>query len=372
MGQAYTPGLKISKYTIIEKSRLLPLKGNVLVKKGDTVKSHDIIASADLPGAVFIEKLAQKLGILGSELPNYLKVKVGDHINIGDILVEKKGFLGIGKDTVKSPIDGFIESISEVTGQAVLRSEPTPVELSAYIGGEITEVFPEEGVIIETKGSMIQGIFGIGGERMGILKVMVNDNKESLPISELTEELKDLIIVVGSHIDHAFVSKAIKVGVKGIITAGMDDKDLRSLLGYEIGVAITGNEQIPLSIIVTEGFGKIDMAKSTFELLKDLDGKFASINGATQIRAGVIRPEVIVTDINALEGEIKESEYFLSMGKNIRIIRTPYFGKIAKVVGLPSELRELETEAFVRVVELELENGEKVIVPRANVEIIEQ
>ncbi len=372
MGQAYTPGLKISKYTIIKKSRLLPLKGNVLVKKGDIVKPQDIVARADLPGAVFIEKLAQKLGVLGSELPTYLKVKIGDHVKVGEILAEKKVFFGLTKDIVKSPINGIIESISEVTGQCVLRSEPTPVELTAYIGGEVVEIVPDEGVIIETKGSLIQGIFGIGGERMGILKVLIDDHKESFPAEKLTDEFKDLIIVAGSHIDYNFIKKAIDVGVKGIITAGLDDADLRQFLGYEIGVAITGNEKIPLAIVVTEGFGKINMAKGTFNLLKELDGKFSSINGATQIRAGVIRPEVVVTDIKASESEIKESEYFLSIGKNIRIIRTPYFGQIAKVVGLPSELKELETGAFVRVVDLELENGEKVIVPRANVEIIEQ
>jgi hypothetical protein len=36
------------------------------------------------------------------------------------------------------------------------------------------------------------------------------------------------------------------------------------------------------------------MAQRTFELLKSLTGKKTSINGATQIRAGVMRPELIV------------------------------------------------------------------------------
>ena len=38
---------------------------------------------------------------------------------------------------------------------------------------------------------------------------------------------------------------------------------------------------------------------------------------------------------------------------------------------LPSELQPLETEARVRVLEVELAQGERVVLPRANVEMIE-
>ena len=36
------------------------------------------------------------------------------------------------------------------------------------------------------------------------------------------------------------------------------------------------------------------MGDRTFNLLKSHDSKFVSINGATQIRAGVIRPEIVI------------------------------------------------------------------------------
>ncbi len=371
MGQAYTPGLKVSKYTLIEKERLLPIKGKTLVEKGDEVKPFDIVASAELPGNVYIIKVAGKMGILPAEMEKFLLVKEGDDIKQEQVLAEKKSLFGLIRDTVKSPINGIVESISTVTGQCVLRMQPQPINVLAYIGGIVKEVIPEEGVIIKTKGSFIQGIFGLGGERMGNLKVIVSGPEKSAKTDDLSDDLKDKIIVAGSHTDYHFIKKAMAIGVKGIITAGIDDADIKALLGYEIGVAITGNEKIPLSIVVTEGFGMINMAKQTFELLRSLDGKFVSINGATQIRAGVIRPEIIATDLNYSDEHIKAPEYFLEKGKNIRIIRNPYFGEIAKVVSLPSKLQKLESEAMVRVVEVELENGDKVIVPRANVEIIE-
>jgi hypothetical protein len=39
---------------------------------------------------------------------------------------------------------------------------------------------------------------------------------------------------------------------------------------------------------------------------------------------------------------------------------------------LPAELQAVESGAMVRVLEVEFEGGEKVVVPRANVELIEE
>lgn len=49
MAHAYTPGLKVSSRTIFRKERRLPLKGEVLVKVGDTIEAEDVIARTDFP-----------------------------------------------------------------------------------------------------------------------------------------------------------------------------------------------------------------------------------------------------------------------------------------------------------------------------------
>jgi hypothetical protein len=103
----------------------------------------------------------------------------------------------------------------------------------------------------------------------------------------------------------------------------------------------------------------------------------ASINGATQIRAGVIRPEIIVPreDRPSASGEsgLKPTRSDqLAPGVKVRLIREPYFGKLAEVVDLPAELQQIQTGAKVRVAAVKLENGEQAIVPRANLEIIQE
>jgi hypothetical protein len=67
----------------------------------------------------------------------------------------------------------------------------------------------------------------------------------------------------------------------------------------------------------------------------------------------------------------KETSPGLAVGSRIRAIREPYFGKLGEVMSMPPELRELETEAMVRVLEAKFDDGTIAIIPRANVELIE-
>ena len=54
----------------------------------------------------------------------------------------------------------------------------------------------------------------------------------------------------------------------------------------------------------------------------------------------------------------------------MRVIRAPYFGRMGKVVDLPSELRKMESETRVRVAIVEID-GKNVDIPRANLEMVE-
>ena len=205
--------------------------------------------------------------------------------------------------------------------------------------------------------------------------LLSESENDALTEGLLTEECAGKIVVGGSIVDGPTLKKAVELGVKGIIVGGIKDADLSSFLGYSIGVAITGEERKGLTLILTEGFGKMSMAVKTFNFLKEFEGKLACINGATQIRAGVIRPEIIIPiDETTSDGSEDEKLHLegLTSGLPVRIIGPPYFGAIGHVTDLPIDLQTVETESKVRVLEVELEDGSRVTVPRANVELIEE
>ena len=380
MGEAYTPGLKVKKALVVRKTRKLPIKGEILVNAGDNVHSDTIVARTYVPGDLQIVRVAQILGIELEDTQRYMVRKTGDPVKKDEVIAKSTSFFGLFKTFVRSPVEGTIEHISNVTGQVVIRKQPIPVEVKAYIPGTVVNVFPEEGVTIETPAAFIQGIFGIGGETEGKLLMVADSPEDALTVDLIKPDHKGKILIGGSLVTGDALHKAVEVGTRGIIVGGIDDKDLVDFLGYEIGVAITGHEDVGTTLILTEGFGKMRMSKRTFALLRSFEGKKASISGATQIRAGVIRPEIIISLEEREKKRAREEEEIpskgLEPGTKIRVIREPYFGALGRVVSLPVELQKVETESYVRVLEATLETqppgAKPVVIPRANVEIIEE
>ena len=186
---AYTPGLKVKKSTTVQKLRRLPLLGDVFVSDGDTVKHEDIVAKTEISGDPEIVKISMIMGLEPEDTPRYMTKQVGEHIEKGEQLAFYKALFGLIKKEVKSPVDGTLESFSEITGQAIVRGAPIPVEVDAYIPGKVIDVMPREGALIETHAAFIQGIFGIGGEVHGEVRMVVSGNDQVLEAEMITPEL---------------------------------------------------------------------------------------------------------------------------------------------------------------------------------------
>jgi len=375
MASAYVPGLKVADRMQVRRLRRLPIPGEVLVQQGQTVKPEDVVARAMLPGNPQTINVAHAMGVDAGGVPAVMLKKVGDEVAVGDLLAQSRGLFGLGKKELKSPVAGRIELISNVTGQVTLREPPIPIEVSAYLSGRVAEILPREGAVIETVGAMIQGIFGVGGERRGEIAIVATGPDQVLDAPALSGPLTGKVVVGGALVTAAALRRAAEAGVAAIVVGGIIDTDLIALIGHDLGVAITGQENIPFTLILTEGFGAIPMADRTWNLLRRLQGRSASVNGATQIRAGVMRPEVIVPEpgqtVSSAAGDAEGGA--LEIGSVVRLIREPFFGQLAEVTELPAELMEIETEAEVRVLRCRLRggNGRVLTVPRANVEILE-
>ncbi len=369
---AYTPGLKVKRAMTIDKLRRLPIPGEVLHKIGDKVNYDTKVARTEISGEPEIVKVAMVLGVEAEDMTRYMLKKAGDKVKQGENIAFYTALFGLMKKSVPSPKDGVIESVSEVTGQVIVRGAPIPVEVDAYLPGTIVDVVPREGAVVQTHGAFIQGIFGIGGETHGEIKVVVAGNGDEITPDKIGPDCKGKVLIGGSLVTLDAMKKAAQVGVSAVVVGGVRHQDLTTFTGQEIGVAITGQEEVGITLIITEGFGKMNMSATTFNLLKSFEGYLACVNGATQIRAGVLRPEIIIP--HEEKGEEKGETFAMGMvpGTPVRIIRQPYFGAIGVVDHLPVELQAMESESMVRVLTVKLSDGTTATVPRANVEIIEE
>ena len=375
MATAYTPGLKVTRRIRHRARRILPIAGDVLVNVGETVSAEQPVAETFMPGDVMPVNLANILSLPPSDVADCMLVREGDTISVGQPIARTKGIFGLFKNEYQSKVAGTLESISKTTGQLIVRGDPLPVRVVAYLAGEVVDVLSSQGVEIEAEVSYIQGIFGIGGQAFGTIRMACTESAQELDADLITAEMKGAVIIGGARMTGKAVQKAIDVGAAAVVSGGIDDQDLREILGYDLGVAITGSERIGVTLIITEGFGDIAMATRTFQLFASREGDAASVNGSTQIRAGVMRPEIVIPlseEEQLQDAEPAHSSGVLDVGTHVRVIRDPYFGTIGIVAALPSELFTLGSESRARVLDVEFASGEKVTVPRANVELIEE
>jgi hypothetical protein len=371
MAHAYTPGLRITEQAVVRRERRLPLKGTVTAHRGETVRADQVVARCDLPGNIQTVNLAARLGIDPARVEAALRKPVGSTVAAGEPLAEGRSLFGLVRNLVAAPASGTLESVSGITGQLILREPPIPVEVRAYVDGEVQDVIPWEGVVVETRGALLQGIFGVGGETWGEVAIAVDDPAQDLAPERLHAGQRGQVVVGGAYVSHAALARARQLGVAAVVVGGFDDRDLRELLGRDLGVAITGTEDIGLTLVLTEGFGRIRMSDRAWKLLQRFAGRRASVSGATQIRAGVMRPEILIPHAEAVSASGVSSERGLEIGSPVRAIRPPYFGRVGRVTELPAELQQLGSEARVRVLVVEFaDDGARATVPRANVELI--
>ena len=370
-GEAYTPGLKVTPRTVIRRSRRLPIAGEVCVRVGDTVAADTVVARTDLPGKAFPINVAHELSLLPDEVPEAMTVSIGQSIAKGEVLATTRSLFGLFKSEVRAPTSGVIEAVSHISGQVLLREPPLPIVVAAYLAGTVVEEIPGEGVVVEAEGAFVQGIFGLTGETHAPLRTIARSPDQTVDVGDIPDDATGHILVAGGLLTLDALRRCFEVRAAGVVTGGFAYADIHELLGADIGVAVTGQENLPTTLVVTEGFGRIPMARATFELLASHAGEAASMNGATQIRAGVIRPEIVVPHRNDKSQTVTPA-LGLSVGAAVRCIRTPYFGRIGEVVALPPDLRALPSETRVRVVEVRFADGGMATVARANVEVIER
>lgn len=324
---------------------------------------------------VVILNVARKLDVSPALIRAYMRYREGDEVRQGTILADIPS--GLGVDYCYAPATGVIEKICTRTGTVTIVRPSKSAQVDAYIEGTVKEVYPERGALVETTAAYVQGVFGLGFENHGPLRVIARDPSETLEAGDITPDLAGAVVVGGARVTLEAMRKALHEGVAGIVSGGADMDDLVRLLDREIAVGITGQEDLDLTIVLTEGFGSMPMAEDVFEFLRAAEGRTVSMNGSTQVRAGVVRPEIVLPleddepadPLEELLAHREAEKGEPTVGAKVRIVRNPKFGRWGTVVSVPSEPVRFETEALLPAAEVELDDGSRVFVPLANLEV---
>lgn len=116
----------------------LPVKKNLLIKPGQKVNLQTPLVKKRSVTEVKII-LAEKIGVSPEKIFSYIKKFVGERIQKGELLAEKKGFFSIKK--IFSEYDAIIKEINHQEGYLLLETETVENDtLQSYFQGEVEEI----------------------------------------------------------------------------------------------------------------------------------------------------------------------------------------------------------------------------------------
>lgn len=378
-----TVRVRVEKDIVTRIRRSLNGKGRINVKLGQEVAPSDIIGTSQLLSGFRSLNLADLLSVSPNQIDKFLKKQIGQRVYKDELLAYKNGGVFGGKKIVTSPTDGILDFINSKTGEIKMTFLPKQVDLPAGVYGIVEYVNYDHGqVILKTQVTRIHGIFGSGRSRDGNL-VVLGSREGLLSGIEVSMKLEGHIIVGGSLIFKDGITEAISSNIHGIITGGINAKDYRGMAGGRLTFPHKLENDIGISVVVSEGFGSIPIGEDIYRALKEFDGKFVSLDGnRAMINLPSFQSKSIIKVKNTALPPISENtqnveeEGFktrigeLRIGMFVRVSGNKYAGEQGKVLAIDKIETVLPSGVKSYLVTLETKRR-KIQVPVANVEIID-
>lgn len=347
------PVTHILPLTTIERRRMLPIEGKVLVRAGQDVRADEVIATANVYAEHISLDLARGLGVPKNKVASYLKRSISEDIPAGGVIATKAGLVS---RVVRAPQAGKLVAIGG--GQALLQVSHEPFELKAGIPGTVFKVEADLGAIIQCTGAWIQGVWGNGQIATGGLFVSAKSPDDELTARDVDPSQRGQIMLSGYCGDPKVLDLLHQNKMRGLILGSMSTR----VMPYAA--------RMPYPIMVLEGFGKIPINEAAFKLLSTSAQRETSLNAMVYNPATGDRPEAILP----MSGDVAASGpidlVHMEEGKRVRIKRAPHIGQVGMVSKLLGPTK-MPNGLLADSVEVSFSDQEKVAVPLANLEILE-
>jgi hypothetical protein len=338
--------------TLIRRERRLPQPGKVLVRAGQKVAATDAVAEVNLFPDFLLLDVARSLQLSTSKTENYLQCHIGDQLAQGDVIA---GPVGLANRIVRAPRDGKVVLAAE--GQVLLETTGKVVQLKAGIPGNVVELFGDRGVLVETTGALIQGVWGNGRIDAGVMSVLAKKPDMLLTIADLDVSLRGSIVLAGYCNDPEVLSMAEELPLRGLVFG--------SLAASLLPVAA----KLTCPVLVIEGFGDRPINPVVFKLLSTSERREVALNAEAWDRFTGARPELVISLPAPGNTTVPQDMVVFEVEKPVRVLRGPQVGELGLIVSLkgnvvfPGGLR-------ARAAEVRFENGKTQFLPLANLEIV--
>lgn len=348
------PVVHILPRTRIRRYRLLPVVGRVLVRKGQNVNPLDVIAEANLHPHHVLLDVASSLRVPKGEVDRYLEREAGDIVSEGDVLA---GPVGWNKRILRAPSSGRL--IMSGDGKILLEEEKPPFQVRAGLPGVVASLIPGRGAVVESFGSLAQGVWGNGVIGFGILHVLIKQPDDILTLEKVDLDLRGKVILAGFCGEAQVLRALSELPVQGLVLSSMNS------------ALIPIAEQQPFPVVVIDGFGFLPMNSLAYNLLGTSNEREITVNAEKRDVYTDQHPEVLINlpDDPAFR-ESRDATVF-SPGQRVRIVRAPHQATIGTLIAIKPGLEVLQNGIKAKTAEIEPENGKKIKLPLANLEVLE-
>lgn len=279
--KVYKPGKETRQ------SFLAPVRGKIeyLDDKTGILVVSEIQDYSDKPVRL---KIASALAVKPSAIGRYIMKNPGDFVYQGETIARKiERGMSNGFAMVKTPVTGSVVEIDKVEGTVTIQYLGKPYEYKANVNGTVSSVEEDKSLELKYRGIKIDGRIGFGRECCGVVRFLADPD-------QINANCMGAIALCDFSPTADQIQRLAKYGARACVCDGLEENELSQYLGYDPGVINTGEESVPVALIMLSAFGvKGNLAKVLGAKYSD---KPAYVNPHTRIRAGVVRPFICIQE----------------------------------------------------------------------------
>lgn len=341
--------------TSIHRERVLPILGHVVARRLQKVSPDNVIVEAQLKPEYVLLDIAQGLNVSHDRADELLQRMEGDELAKGDVIA---GPVGLFQRVIRAPYPGIIQIAGE--GKILFEKTSEAFELLAGMEGTVTNIIPERGAIIETRGVLIQGVWGNGKITYGVLNTMSGMLFKEIQLDQLDISHRGSVVAGGYCEDPSVLENAGSVPVKGLI--------LGSMAASLIPVA----ESMDYPIILIDGFGSRPMNPTAAKLLASNHERDVSVHAQAYDPYQGNYPEITISLPISEDTDYPPEAANLTTGMTVYITIGPSAGMTGTIDHIYPESYTLPNGVKTRAAQLSLEKGDPQAVPLQNLRILNQ
>jgi hypothetical protein len=336
-----------------QRERLMPAGGRIIARRGQNVNPVDVVAESIIRPEHILLDIARGLGIDPKNADHYIQRRAGDEVGEGDVLA---GPVGIGRRVVRSPHSGTVVAAGE--GQVLLELEGELTELKAGYPGLIADIIGDRGVVIDSVGSLIQGVWGNGKINYGLLNLLSHTVDETVTPDMMDVSLRGSVVMASYCEDERVITTAEDLPIRGMI--------LSSMAAELVPAALS----VSYPIVLVEGFGKLPMNQDAFNILVSGSRREACLIAEPWDQIKSTRPEIVIALPEGVRPVPSNDSIAFTVNQTVRVISPPYKSLVGTLTTLQTGLSVLPSGIRTQTAGVRLANGDIVQVPLSNLEVI--